>query len=97
LAAAGGGNLVLDNLNFNAGKGGAAARGYVAMAVDANGIATFLDTQDVTTVRPQFSNYTVDLSGLAKAPSWTLRIYIYTPGRDYPIDFDAITIYGVVQ
>ena len=97
LSAAGGGNLVLDNLNFNAGKGGAAARGYVALAFDANGIATFLDTQDVTTVRPQLSNYTVDLSGLAKAPSWTLRIYIYTPGRDYPIDFDAITIYGIVQ
>jgi hypothetical protein len=34
---------------------------------------------------------------LFKAPSWTLRIYIYTPGSDYPIDFDTIRIYGVVQ
>ena len=89
-------------MTFNAGKGGTGGlpltRGYVVLS-DVDGFTNFIDQQDVPTVRPDFTTFTIDLSGpnyqgLAEE---TFRIYTYVPGGGRSIEYSNVTLNGTVH
>jgi hypothetical protein len=92
--------LDLANLTFSAGRGGEAGlpRGW-ALRSDVDGFTNSIDTQDVPTTRPVFTDFQVDLSGpgFQNLTEVTFRIYTYVDGGGRSVDYDFITINGTVQ
>ncbi len=91
--------LNLSSLTFNAGRGGSATpRGYVVLS-SVDGYTNIVDQQDVPTVRPQFTSFSVDLSGPQYQGLSTVafRIFTYLPGGGRSIEYSNVTINGKVQ
>ena len=90
--------LNLAELTFNAGRGGAGTPRGWALRSSVDGFAANIASQDVSTVRPNFSTYSADLSGAEfqnVATPITFRVYIYTPNSGNSIEFDDITLTGL--
>ena len=91
--------LNLTSLQFDAGRGGSATpRGYVVLS-DVDGFTNFVDQQDVPTVRPDQTHFTIDLSGAQYQglSEVTFRIYTYLPGGGRSIEYSNVTLYGTAQ
>jgi hypothetical protein len=92
-------SLNLANLTFDVARGGSATpRGYVVLS-DVDGFTNPIDSEDVPSVRPDLTTFTIDLSG----PSYqglaevTFRIYAYTPSGGQSVEFSNLTLNGTVQ
>jgi hypothetical protein len=88
--------LNLNNLTFDAGRGGETTpRGWVLRS-SVDGFASDIDTQLVPTVRPDFTAFTVNLSGAQfnDLSAVTFRLYDFVPGGGQSLEFDNVTLNG---
>jgi hypothetical protein len=90
--------LNLANLTFDAARGGSATpRGFVVLLL--SDVGGFVYSEDVPTVRPDLTTFTIDLTG----PSFqglsevTFQIYAYTPSGGQSVEFSNLTLNGTVQ
>lgn len=91
--------ISLTTLTFNGARGGSGTpRGYgVRSSID--GFASNLSTGDFSTVRPNWSAVSVDLSGAGfqnVTSAITFRLYDYAPNSGNSCEYDDITINGTV-
>jgi hypothetical protein len=88
----------LDTLTFDTARGGGGIRGWALVSLDATGLGTYINDEDVPLPRPRLTNVTVDLSGLARnLTQITLRLYTWVPGSGQSLEYDNITVNGIVQ
>lgn len=84
----------LEDLTFDVAKGGSGTRGW-GLRSSLDGFAANIDTADVPTTRPNFTNFTADLSGAEfqnLTSAVTFRLYIYAPTSGNSLEFDNITL-----
>ncbi len=89
----------LDSLQFKASRGGASTpRGWVVRS-SLDGYATNIDSADIPTQRPTWTDYSLNLSGSLYqniSGPVTFRFYVYSPAAGSTIEFDNITLNGTV-
>src|SRR5215207_5671587 len=99
LIANGGFLLDLASIAFDGMRGGAGTpRGYdVRASVD--NFATTLGTADFNTVRPTFTDVSINLAAPAyqDLTNITFRIYSYSPGTGSSVEYDNIIVNGTLQ
>lgn len=101
VAATGANTLTISSLDFLVARGGGSTpRGY-AVRSSADGFATNIATADVATTRPNWTTLSIPLSGagysnLSSSTPLTFRVYSYSPGGGSSVDYDNITVQGVV-
>jgi hypothetical protein len=91
--------LNLSSLEFDAGRGGnATPRGWVLLS-NVDGYTNIIDTQEVPTVRPDQTHFTINLTGPSYQGLTTVsfRIYTYLPGGGRSIEYSNVTLNGKVQ
>jgi hypothetical protein len=91
--------LNLTDLTFNAARGGGSTPRGWAMTTSVGGLTTVIASSDIGTQRPDWTPYTVDLSGPAfqdLSGPLTIRFYAYSPASGSTIEFDDITLNGAV-
>jgi hypothetical protein len=93
--------LYLDNLTFEVARGGSSTpRGWVLLMYSSQfGFFTYLDSQEVPSVRNTLTRFTVDLSdsSFQNLPDATFRIYTYVPATDESLDYRNLTLNGTVH
>jgi len=91
--------MTLNNLTFNAARGGAATpRGYAVRSSRDNYTAD-LGNADLATQRPTWTNVVIDLSSTTfknVTGPVIFKIYVYAPASANVVDFDDFTIDGTV-
>jgi hypothetical protein len=90
--------LALDDLTFSSARGGAAVpRGWVLRS-SVDGFASNIDSEEVPSVRPDLTNFTVDLSGpeFQGLPEVTFRIYTFVPAGGQSLEYVDVTLNGIV-
>lgn len=89
----------LTSLTFSAARGGSGTpRGY-AVRSSIDSYAANIATANLSTVRPTWTDVTIDLSGASYqnlTSVITFRIYAYSPGITSTVDMDAITLNGTL-
>ena len=87
----------LTSLTFNAARGGASEPRGFAVRSSVDSFASDLLTADVPTIRPGFTDFSVDLTG-AEFDNLTtateFRIYIFSPLSGNSIEFDDLALNG---
>lgn len=85
------------NLTFNASRGGTSTpRGYV-VRTSVNNFASDLAADAVATNRPVWTNINIPLGAtFVNQTAVTFRIYVYAPGTGSSLEFDDITVNGLV-
>lgn len=97
ISAAAGNVINLDELVFDAARGGSGTRGFVLRS-SVDGFTGDILAADVATQRPTFTNFIVPLTGASfdGLNAVTFRLYIYTGGTGASLEFDNISINGAV-
>jgi len=89
--------LNLTSLEFKAARGGASVpRGWVVRS-SLDAYAADIGTADIPSQRPNWTNYSLDLSGALYqniSGPVTFRFYVYSPAAGSTIEFDDITLNG---
>ncbi len=91
--------LNLSSFTFDVMRGGAGTpRGYVVRS-SVDNFASTLGQADVGTVRPTFTNVTIDLTGAAyqSLGSITFKVYGYSPATGSSVDYDNLLVNGTVS
>lgn len=93
--------LDLSNLTFNVARGGAATPRNYDVRTSLNGVdfTSLTGVVEINTVRPTFTSVSVDLSGAQfqdLSSPLTFRIHFYSPDFTQNVDFDDITVNGLV-
>ena len=87
----------LTSLTFNAARGGGSAPRGFAVRSSLDAFTLDLLTEDIPTVRPDFTPFSVDLTG-AEFDNLTtateFRIYIFSPLSGNSIEFDDLALNG---
>jgi hypothetical protein len=88
----------ITSLSFNVGKGGAAdPRGYVIKSSLDNYLSVLGEAQLPTGPQQALQPTTINISSLNNLQQLTLRFYVYTPAAEKSVDFNNITINGVIK
>jgi len=89
----------LESLSFKAARGGTSTPRRTGLRTSLTGTTNLL-AADVTTVRPTWSTFNVDLSTYSQLQHVTgpvtLRIAVATPSTGNSLEFDDITVHGSV-
>ena len=89
----------LTSLTFKASRNGSAnPRGW-ALRSSIDSYANNIATSDIGTVKPTWTDFTVDLSGASYqniTSAVTFRIYVYTPTSNQSVNFDEVTVNGTL-
>lgn len=93
--------LNLSTFTFDAARGGAGTPRSWHFYTDIGGftLGNAVESEPVTTIRPNLSNYSVDLSGAAFqgiTGTHAFRVYISTPTTNNSIEFDNLVLNGDV-
>lgn len=88
------------SLTFKVARGGSSTpRGWVVRS-SIDSYTNNIDSGDVPTVRPTWTDESVSLSGASYqniTAAVTFRIYIYAPSTGYSLEIDEITLNGTVS
>lgn len=101
VSATGTNTLTAISLDFVVARGGSGTpRGYVVRS-SADNFAANIAASDVATIRPSWTTVSLPLSGagytnLPSTTPLTFRIYSYSPNGGASVDYDNITVQGVV-
>jgi hypothetical protein len=91
--------LDLESLTFNVARGGGSTPRGVVVRSSIDNFAADLFSADIATARPTFTPVNIDLSGPAYQNLMdpiTFRIYSYSTGAGASLDYDDITVNGVI-
>jgi hypothetical protein len=97
LAANSGNFLNLSNLQFDVARGGnGTPRGFVIQSSMDGFSSDLAGPTDVPTVRPMFTHYSIDLSGVAfqGITNIAFRIFTYSIGVGNTVEYDNFAVYG---
>lgn len=95
ISRVGGGAFTPGVMSFNIAKGGSFGTRGISIRADEDAYATSYLSVDVPTVRPDFTHYDVDLSGVGEVTSLTLRVYTWTPSTGSTLEMDDLSITAV--
>jgi hypothetical protein len=88
----------ITSLSFNVGKGGDSdPRGYLIKSNIDNYQSVLGGVQLPTGPQQPLQPTTIDISSLNNLQQLTLRFYVYTPEEERSVDFNNITINGVIK
>ena len=88
----------ITSLTFNVGKGGAAdPRGYVIKSNRDNYQSVLGGAQLPTGPQQAPQPTTINITSLNNLQQLTLRFYVYTPAAEKSVDFNNITINGLIH
>jgi hypothetical protein len=88
----------ITSLTFNVGKGGAAdPRGYVIKSNRDNYQSVLGGAELPTGPQQPPQPTTINISSLNNLQQLTLRFYVYTPGEGRSVDFNNVSVNGIIQ
>ncbi|MHA3770910.1 beta strand repeat-containing protein [Verrucomicrobiota bacterium sgz303538] len=87
--------MTLSTLTFGVMNGGSGTRGY-AVQSSVDNFGSIISTANVTTVRPNFTPVSVDLSGATyqNLSSITFKLFSYSAAAGSSVEYDNITVNG---